>query len=167
MRERAGLRLLCSPRWGRDRASGYYGPTAAAGEGSSSGMGCLFGRISQMSRAVALLCVDLTQSSEAGTVRELCWHDLPRERKGVWGGKDRARPVDQGHWVVRSQWALIPTEGKGSRKGQGEVWRGQQALPASDSNPHKASCQTPHPPSDPPPHRLPLKSPPIFVAGSI
>ena len=35
-------------------------------------------------RTVAIICVDPTQSNEPGTVRGLCWHNLPRERKGVW-----------------------------------------------------------------------------------
>ena len=40
-------------------------------------------------RAVAFLCVDLTQSSETGTDLGPPWHHLPRERKGEEGGKDR------------------------------------------------------------------------------
>ena len=57
---------------------------AAVGEGSSTAsMGCPLGRTWPTARAVALLCVDPTQSSESGTVQRLCWHSLPRERKGV------------------------------------------------------------------------------------
>ena len=33
-----------------------------------------------------LPCVDPTQSSETGTVWGLRWHNLPRERKGEYGG---------------------------------------------------------------------------------
>ena len=33
-------------------------------------------------KAVALLRVDSTRSSETGKVRGLCWHNRPRERKG-------------------------------------------------------------------------------------
>ena len=40
-------------------------------------------------RAVALLRVDPTRSSETGTVRGLRWHNLPKAREGEKGGKDR------------------------------------------------------------------------------
>ena len=40
-------------------------------------------------RAAAHLRVDPTPSSETGTVWGLRGHNLPRERKGVHGGKDR------------------------------------------------------------------------------
>ena len=53
---------------------------AAAGEGCpTSGMGSPFGRTRPTARAVALLRVDPTQSSE--TVRKLCWRILPTEKK--------------------------------------------------------------------------------------
>ena len=71
------------------------------------------------SRAAALFCVDLTLSSETGTNWGLRWHKLPRERKGV-----ENRPGEQAHKVC-GQCALLPEEGKGSRKGQGQVARGQ------------------------------------------
>ena len=47
-----------------------------------AGRGCPLGRRWPTARAVTLLRVDPTQSSERGTVRGLRWHNLPRERKG-------------------------------------------------------------------------------------
>ena len=64
-------------------------------------------------RAVVLLPVDQTQSSETGTVQGLWGHNLPRQRKVRIGKTGRSR-------AVRDQWALLPTEGEGSRKGQGK-----------------------------------------------
>ena len=74
------------------------------------------------------------------------WRNLQRERKGVSGGKDRAGRERRGHEVVRGRWAPPPTEGKGARKGQGSVARGQQAPPASDSNPPSRCHAPPLPP---------------------
>ena len=63
-----------------------WGPQAAVAEGSpTAGVWGI-----PAARASALLRVDPSQSSETGTVRGLCWHNLLRERKGVLGGQDRA-----------------------------------------------------------------------------
>ena len=95
-------------------------PPPAVGEGSrTAGMGCPLGRPGQTARAVHLLRVDPTQSSETGTVRGLRWHSLPREKKGEQGGRDRARPGERGHEGVGGRWASPPADGEGSRKGQG------------------------------------------------
>ena len=40
-----------------------------------------------LSRAIALLHVDLTRRGETGTVMGLRWHSLPFERKGEWEGR--------------------------------------------------------------------------------
>ena len=54
-------------------SSACWGPKGAFGEGSpNAGMGCLPGRTWPMARAIAILCADLTQSSETGTVWGLC-----------------------------------------------------------------------------------------------
>ena len=81
-----------------------------------------FGRTWPTAMVVALLCVDPPQSHETGTVRGLRWHNLPRERKGKEGGK--GRQAEGGHKVGRGRWAPPPTDGKSSRKGQGQVARG-------------------------------------------
>ena len=63
-------------RWGSDPARGHPGaqkPPLRAGP-PTAGMGCPLGCTWPTARAVALLCVDPTQSSETG--------NLPRERKG-------------------------------------------------------------------------------------
>ena len=39
-------------------------------------------------RVVALLCVDVTQSSESRKVWGLHWHNQLRDRNGKWRGKD-------------------------------------------------------------------------------
>ena len=54
----------------------------------------------------------------------------PAKGKAGFAGRYGARLGDQGHLVGRGQWASLPMERKGSRKGQGQVVRGQFALPA-------------------------------------
>ena len=59
-------------------------PPWTVGEGYlTASMGAPLGRNWPAARAVALLRVDLTRSSETGTVRGLRWHNQPRERRGV------------------------------------------------------------------------------------
>ena len=65
----------------------------------------------------ALLRVDLTQSSETGTVPGLRWHNLLRERR-VMREVRIAKDGEGGHKEVRGRWAVPPTEGEGSREGQ-------------------------------------------------
>ena len=55
-----------------------------------------------------------------------------------------------GHNEVRGRWAPPPPEEKGSRKGQGQVARGQQAPPATDSNTSRRHANPPPPPAPPP-----------------
>ena len=84
-------------------------------------------------RAVALLRVDPTRSSETGTL----WGPVGttnrrRERKGgVWGGEERGTR------------GAPPAEGEGSRKGQGEGARGPWAAPPQDMPCIRASCSPP------------------------
>ena len=86
--------MMRSPQGGKGQAEGCYvpslgkwprrwtsrGPKAAFGEGSpGASEGWPLERTWPTARAVALLCADLTQSSETGTVQRLPRHNLPRE----------------------------------------------------------------------------------------
>ena len=73
-------------------------------------------------RTFALPSVDLTPSSGPEA-------PLAQPPKGMEGrGKERQDRQSKG---TRGQWALPPTEGEGSWKGQGSVAKGQKVLPAS------------------------------------
>ena len=90
------FRTTRSEYWVQDspQGRGEGGPCGAAVVGikppfpptATAGMGVPLGRTWAMARAVALLRVDLTQSSETATVWGLRWHKLPMERNGVQGG---------------------------------------------------------------------------------
>ena len=60
--------------------------------------GCPLGCTWPTARAVGLLRVDATQSSETGAVWGLRWHNPPRERNEEWGGRDRPGREREGTW---------------------------------------------------------------------
>ena len=120
-----------------------WGPKAAGGEGSpTAGMGCPLGRPWPMARAVALLHVDPTRSSETGTFRGLRWHTRPRERKGVWGGKDRPGREREG---TRGERADGHRDLRRAR-GQGK-WRETNRRRQLQTAPQPGVMPTPQPPA--------------------
>ena len=98
--------------------------------------------------AVALLRVDPTRSSETGTVRGLRWHNLPRERKGVWGGED-----GPGRGTGRAQGDERPTDttAHGGGGSKGRTVRGDRPIGAASRREHTKVSYQPLPP--PRPHR--------------
>ena len=107
--------------------------------------GVPLGRPRPTVRAVALLRVDPTRGSEAGTVQGLCCHTLSRERKGVWGGQDRPGGEREGtrggEAAGRRRLRKERARGRGSGK-----WRERQLHTATKPG------VMPNPPAPPPPN---------------
>ena len=83
--------------------------------------------------------------TETGTVRGLRWHNLPREREGVWGGEDRP---DRGRGRARGGERPMGTAAYGGRgfKGKGSgKWREADSCRRLQTATQQVSCQPPTP----------------------
>ena len=110
-------------------------------------MGCPLGRLWPTARAIALLRVDPTQSSETGTVRGLRWHNRPRETKGV---RRRVRIGQAGRGRARGDERPMGAAACGGRGfKESERVSGERPIGAASCRQqcNQASCQ--HPPSAP------------------
>ena len=159
-------KVVMCPRRGSHPASGYPGiQEPASGEGSptTAGMGYPLGHTSPTARAVALLCVVLTQSCETGTLQGSV--DTTYQGKGMVSKEIRIGQVGRGRAQGGERLMGAATYG-GKGLGERAKVSGLRPICATSSRQqhNHASCQPP--PSSCTGHRvrfgLGLGTPPLF-----